>query len=125
MRRTTFTSVHESGAQSSLITTDTTLDEQDVGAILLIGADGVTLTLPAVATGLLYQVECNNDGYGIIMEPNNADNIAGFGVTGTDGDLWVLTSATAQKGDKIVLQYQDANGWIVTKTIGTWTQQSD
>lgn len=125
MRSTSFNSVRQSAAQSSAITTDVTLDALDVGATILVQADGVTVTLPAVATGLYYTIEVDGDGYGVTVEPNDADNIAGFGVTGTNGDLWVCTSSTAQKGDRLKLAYMNADGYVVTEEIGTWTQASD
>jgi hypothetical protein len=47
--------------------------------------------------------------------------VEGPDITGAnDGDR-INTKASARRGDLIDLEYSDANGWVITKVIGTWT----
>jgi len=109
-----------------LVAADKTLDEQDVGKQMFVTADARTITLPATATGLAFVVvNSMNDGGALVsVSPNANDLIGGPDYAGTDDKDWQNTKATARCGDRLEFQYKAATGWIVTKVVGTWAQES-
>ena len=109
-----------------LVAADLTLDIQDVGKQLYVTADAKVLTLPATATGLAYVVVNGmNDGASLVtISPAAADLIAGPDVAGADNKDWLNTKLTARCGDRLEFGYKDANGYIVTKVVGTWAQEA-
>lgn len=103
-------------------------DSNDVGTVQVIDTNGVTVTLPAVATGLTYRVMCGGaDGTVTLnVDVNGSDKILGgcsFGAL-DDGDMLTLTKATAKKGDYVELTYGNANGWYITDMVGIWVDGS-
>lgn len=111
---------------AELVAADLTLDIQDVGKQLYVTAAGKVITLPAIATGLSYVVVngMNDGACSITISPAAVDLIAGPDVAGVDDKDWLNPLATARCGDRLEFGYKDANGYIVTKVVGTWTQQA-
>jgi hypothetical protein len=109
-----------------LVASNKTLDVQDVGKQMYVTADAVVITLPATATEFNFVVVNGmNDGDGLIsISPNSSDLITGPDYAGTDNKDWQNTKATARCGDRIELQYRTATGYVVTKLVGTWAQES-
>jgi hypothetical protein len=116
----------EYDANIELVAADKTLDEQDCGKQMYVTADALTVTLPATATGLNFVVVNGmNDGDSLVLvSPNSSDLITGPDYAGTDNKDWQNTKATARAGDRLEFMYKAATGWIVTKVVGTWAQES-
>ena len=104
------------------------LDALDIGKQMystLVGTTGATITLPAVATGAKFVIVSgmqNADGP-VTIDPANADAIGGADhtlTTGNDGLALVNTKTSARCGDRAELEYGTADGWYVTKLVGTW-----
>ena len=116
------------------ITDNTTLDEADVNNILLVTADAKTITLPATAEGLKYIIANGgaNGTVGITISPNANDKIMGaiqngetiIRLSGTDNKDIVNTTATAKKGDYIILVADGVDGWYIEGGVGVWTEES-
>lgn len=106
-----------------LIDDNKTLDEQDTAKAFWVAADAKTITLPAVLA--LHCVIMNGmaDGGALItVAPNSADGIAYKDAASTDNKAILNTKATARRGDFIVIEYGDADGWQVTRARGTWAK---
>lgn len=82
-----------------------------------------TLTLPAVATMHRYIVRVGDNGLTVTISPNASDLIAGAGAAnsgaGADNKDVIFTNQPA--GSFIVLEYGDANGWAIVRSLGTFT----
>lgn len=115
----------EYDANIELVASNKTLDEQDCGKQMYVTADAVIVTLPATATGLNFVVVNGmNDGDSLVsVSPNASDLITGPDYAGTDNKDWQNTKLTARAGDRLEFMYKAATGWIVTKLVGTWTQE--
>jgi hypothetical protein len=111
---------------AELVAANKTLDEQDAGKQMIVTADAVVITLPAVAAGLHFTiVNGGNDGDQLIsISPNSSDEILGPDYAGTDDKDWQNTKATALCGDLIELQGGATAGWTVTNLKGTWAQEA-
>ena len=110
------------GFKAVTISDDTTLDAQDVGKCIFMDTDAKTLTLPAVE-GIAKLRVVNAGAYGTVgltIAPNANDMIESADQAVTDADTWANTKATANRGDYIDLEYGDANGWGITRMVGTW-----
>lgn len=109
-----------------LVAADKTLDIEDCGKQMYVTADAKTVTLPATATGLHFEIVNGGQAGDILVKvsPNANDMIKGPDYAGTDNKDWLNTKATARPGDRIVLDYESASGYIVTKLVGTWTQEA-
>lgn len=85
-----------------------------------------TLTLPAVATMHRYIVRVGDNGLTVTISPNASDLIAGAGAAnsgaGADDKDIVFTNQPA--GSFVVLEYGDANGWAIVRSLGTFTFQA-
>lgn len=110
-----------------------TLDAQDTGKLLWVDTDAKTITLPAIADGLGGVKIVNGGAYGAVavtVSPAAADMILGPDVTGADNKDLVNTKATAQRGDYIVLDLGDADGYVVTEmgnitgTVPVWAREA-
>lgn len=123
-KRTSFTSVREKGRVEEILTANKTLDAEDTGKVFRVQTNAITITLPATVVGLVFQIECDVDGVGFNVSPNASDKIMGPDYAGADNKDYILTAASAEKGDKIVLHGDGANGYFVANLIGTWTQEA-
>jgi hypothetical protein len=114
------------GKTMATVIDNTTLDATYSGKALWVTVDAKTMTMPAVEgmSGIMF---INGGAFGTIaltVSPNAADMIEGPGITGADDKDIVNTKATANRGDLIVIDYGDANGWVITKKKGTWARQA-
>lgn len=104
-----------------------TLDAEDSGKTIFVDTDAITLTLPAIATGLDGVRIVNIGAYGTILvtiSPQAADMILGPDITGADDKDLLNTKATAQRGDYVVLGGNDADGYSVQEMVGVWARQA-
>lgn len=116
---------HE-GLTAESVADNLTLDAQDTGKVLFVTADAKTITLPAVeGMGLVRIV--NGGAFGTVavtVSPNANDMVESVNAAGVDNKDIVNTKATACRGDYIDLEYGDANGWAVTRMVGTWAKEA-
>lgn len=110
------------GLVKETISTNKTLDAQDVGKVMFIDTDATVTTLPATATaGQIMLV--NIGAYGTVavtVSPQATDKIMGPDYAGADDTDLVNTKATAQRGDYVILESGHADGWKVNKIKGVW-----
>jgi hypothetical protein len=105
---------------------DKTLDNEDTGKLIYVTADDKTITLPAVA-GMAFRI-ANGGAFGTVeldVAPNASDLIIYKDSAGTDNHGLKNTKATAQRGDYLDIEYGDATGWIVRKSVGTWADKDN
>jgi len=122
---TAFRDPHE-GLTAETLTDNKTLDEQDSGKLFQIGTDAKVITLPAVA-GMAFRI-VNSGAFGVAIvdiAPNASDGLASPDRASTDNHGIVNTKATACRGDYVDIEYGDADGWIVTKMVGTWANKDN
>ena len=104
-----------------------TLDVQDNAKVILCNITTV-VTLPAVGAtlGPYTLVNCGQElatGYSncqITVTPGTDDLFYGPDITATDNDTLINTLATAKRGDLVRVDYCSADGWKITRMIGTW-----
>lgn len=104
-----------------------TLDAEDTGKLIWVDTDAFTLTLPAIADGLSGVKIVNGGGFGTIavtISPAAADKIHGPDITSADDKDLINTKATARRGDYVVLDFGDADGYAVAEMVGTWARQA-
>ncbi len=109
------------------ITADTTLDATHTGKLLWVSADGKFITLPAIATGLDGVLIVNGGAFGTIavnISPNASDMILGPDIIGADNKDLINTKATANRGDRVVIGGNDADGYAVQEISGTWAREA-
>lgn len=116
------------------IAADATLTAGDSGKVFLVGTDALTITLPATKKGLVYTfVNSGADGNNIITISPDADdaifgsvaNAAADSVSGGVDDKDIInTKATANKGDRITLMADGADGWYVLDGVGIWASEA-
>ncbi len=101
-----------------------TVDAEDVGKMLWVDTDGVTITLPTIEgiAGLRIGNLGSYGAVGITVAPGASDMVEAADVTAADNKGLVNTKATAARGDYIEIGYGDANGWGVTRKVGTWAR---
>ncbi len=110
-----------------VISANKTLDAEDTGKLFWVDTDAVTITLPAVAAGVFGVQIVNGGGFGAVavtISPNAADSILGPDITAADDKDLINTKATAKRGDYVVLDSGDADGYLVTELRGTWARQA-
>ena len=122
-----------SGKNVETLTASATLTADQSGRILQVATDGLTLTLPATKTGLVYLIQNTGaDGAaGITISPNASDKIMGcfnqngilVTLTGTDDKDVVNTKTTANKGDFFLIEADGSDGWYVRGASGIWTEE--
>ena len=98
-----------------------TVDAEDNGKMLWVDTDAVVITLPAVE-GIGVGVG-NIAAYGVsgvTVAPNALDMVEGPDITAADNKGVVNTKATARRGDYVLLEMGDANGWRISKKVGVW-----
>lgn len=104
-----------------------TLDAQDTGKCIFVDTDAITLTLPAIADGLGGVKIVNIGAYGTIavtIAPQAVDMILGPDITAADNKALINTKATAQRGDYVVIDLGDADGYVATELRGVWARQA-
>lgn len=106
-----------------------TFDAQDTGKVFFVDAagDADALTLPAIADGLggIKIVAIGAFGTTLVkIDPAAADMILGPDITGADNKDLLLTKATQRRGDYVVLDLGDADGYVVTEMVGTWAREA-
>ena len=104
-----------------------TLDAQDTGKVFFVDTDAFVITLPAIADGLGGAKIVNIGAFGTIavtLSPAAADMILGPDITGADNKDLINTKATARRGDFVVLDLGDADGYVVTEMVGTWAREA-
>ena len=115
------------------VTASKTLSYEESGSVFLVGTDELAITLPATKKGVKYTiVNSGADGNNIItISPNANDAIFGTianaaadsvasGVV--DKDL-INTKATANKGDRVTIVGDGAEGWYIVEGVGIWASQ--
>ena len=110
-----------------VISANKTLDAEDTGKLFWVDSDAVTISLPAVAAGVFGCQIVNGGSYGTVavtISPNSVDMILGPDITGADDKDLINTKATAKRGDAVVLDSGDADGYLATELRGTWARQA-
>ena len=113
------------GLTAETLSANKTLDAQDTGKLFQVDTDATVITLPAVAK-MGFRI-ANGAAYGVsivTISPNANDGIQGTDLTSTDNKDLINTKATANRGDLVDLEYGDATGWVVTRTVGTWAKEA-
>lgn len=109
------------------VSVDKTLDAQDCGKLFWVDTDAKTITLPAIADGLGGCLIVNGGAFGTVavtISPAAADMILGPDITGADNKDLINTKATACRGDRVVLDLGDADGYVVHDLVGTWAREA-
>ena len=109
------------------ISADKTLDAEDTGKVFFVDTDAKVVTLPAIADGLGGVKIVNIGAFGTVLvaiSPAAADMILGPDITGADNKDLLNTKATAKRGDYVVLDLGDADGYVVTEMVGTWAREA-
>lgn len=119
---TNFKRLFEMDRQKEEIDSNTTLVADDHCGKALIVTASATLTLPASATGVIFDIYNGGNAAGeveITITPNGTDDIGGDGNTSANVDV-VNTLATAKPGDRIRLIGAGNGAWFVDHVVGTW-----
>lgn len=120
------------------VTENKTLTAAESGLVQNVTAASVTVTLPATATVGTFivrdgGVKATSGPTGAIVsaaapkiDPDNADTIAGFNVSGTsaDGKYLYQAAATAAPGDEVVITNGPTNGGYVESSRGDWLREA-
>lgn len=116
------------------ITASKTLTEADNGKVFLIGTDALVVTLPPTFVGGKFTfINSGADGNNIItLSPDAADaifgTIANATADSTSGGVvdkdFVNTKSTANKGDRVTLVADGADGWYVSEGVGIWASEA-
>lgn len=109
------------------ISANKTLDAEDTGKLFWVDTDAVTITLPAIADGLHGVKLVNGGAFGAVAvtaSPAAADKIHGPDITSADDKDLINTKATARRGDYVVLDLGDADGYAVAELKGIWARQA-
>lgn len=106
-----------------------TFDAQDTGKVFFVDSDGDgdALTLPSIADGLGGVKIVAISAFGttqVKIDPAAADMILGPDISGGDNKDLLLTKATQRRGDYVVLDLGDTDGYVVTEMVGTWTREA-
>lgn len=109
------------------ISINKTLDAQDSGKVFFVDTDATVTTLPAIADGLGGVKIVNIGAFGTVavnLSPAALDMVLGPDITGLDNKDLINTKATAKRGDYVVLDLGDADGYVVTEMVGTWAREA-
>lgn len=108
------------------ISTATTLSQTAHSGVLVNVTATCTLTLPAVVLAMRFPIRVGKAGITVTISPNASDLIAGAGAAssgvGADNKDVIFTNQPA--GSYIVLEAQDATGWTIAESLGTFTFES-
>ena len=109
-----------------VLTTAKTVDALDIGKAMCSATTGVVFTLPTTATGSKYTfINVGQDGDAeISVSPASTDAISGRDTPGVDNKDWINTLATARCMDMLIVEYESSTGYIITKQIGTWAEET-
>lgn len=128
------------GRNYVLVTANKTLTAADQGTVQRVGADGVVITLPSTAAGLVFTIQnggaaptgtpvgaAGDASVGLTIAPQAADGVTGFGVTTPAVNKGLtVTKANSLVGDEVTLEASGTAGvgaWNVTKSFGSgWTR---
>ncbi len=111
----------------------TVVNAADGDIVVIANADNDVVTLPAVAAGNLGQrvtvLSLAADGAAkVSISPNASDGIygtvVGVSLSGTDDKDAVLTKATMNKGDYIILVSDGSTGWAVIGGVGVFASEA-
>ena len=110
------------------ITSDSTLTPADSGKTILMGANGVDITLPSAALGLEFQIiqsadystavctiiqaAATEDFYGAVYGSTQGENAATDADVGAASNTKITFSSASLKGDRVRL-ISDGTGWYV------------
>ncbi len=118
---------YASRTKRETLSANKTLDAEDTGKLFWVNTDAVIITLPAIADGLGGAMVVNGGAFGTIavtISPAAVDMILGPDITGADNKDLINTKATAKRGDRVVLDLGDADGYVVTELVGTWAREA-
>ena len=118
-----FVDPHE-GLLAESTAVDLLLDGQDNGKVIFVTADAKTITLPAIAQGIVCRI-VNAGAFGTIavnISPDAGDGIFAPNLTNTDNKDLINTKATACRGDYADIYPIDLTGWGA-KIKGTWAKE--
>lgn len=110
------------------LTTNTTLTKAYSGALLLIGAANLVISLPATEKGLefifILQAAGLSAGTGLSVSPVALDKIMGNGFTAADNKDAILAGASDRDGDSATFSADGADGYYIRAVTGTWTREA-
>ena len=117
-----------SSAGIKTVTADATLIPADSGKTILMGANGVDITLPSAAAGLEFQIiqsadystavctiiqaAASEDFYGAVYGSTQGENAATDADVGASANTKITFSSASLKGDRVRL-VSDGTGWYV------------
>lgn len=110
-----------------VLSANKTLDAEDTGKLFWVDTDAFTITLPAVAAGVFGVKVVNGGSFGAIavtISPNASDSILGPDITAQDDKDLINTKATAKRGDFVVIDSGDADGYLAAEVVGIWARQA-
>jgi hypothetical protein len=119
------------------VTENKTLAAVDSGLVQNVIATDVTVSVPATATQGVWTirdggVKSANGPKGAItraaipkVDPDNADTLSGFNVTGTAADGKFITNTGGRVGDEVTIQNNGAtNGGHIIGNRGDWLREA-
>lgn len=98
-----------------------TLALTDCGIVQNVTASA-TITLLATVVGAVFNIRVGKEGITVNVSPNASDKIAGNGFTATDDKDLIFTNQPA--GSMVQLVGDGANGWMVSRILGTATRET-
>lgn len=105
-----------------------TLTASDSGKLFKVTAADLVITLPATAAGLRFAFVLAaaglSAGTGLSISPQATDKIMGNGFTSLDDKDAILAGASDREGDMLEVVADGADGWYITRVVGTWTRQA-
>lgn len=116
-------------SKRELLSGTKTFDAEDSGKLFAVDADGDAdaLTLPALADGFAGAVILAIGAFGttaVTISPAAADMILGPDITGADNKDLICTKATQRRGDFVLLEGGDADGYHVSQLRGIWAREA-
>lgn len=116
----------------SALTVSTSLTSSSCGKIYSANTGTLVVTLPSTAAGCKIGLFNNTTSQQQSIKPATADKIWGSAdaipavasrttFTGIDAQAIINTGATAKPGDYIEVIGDGSDGWLITKTTGSWT----
>jgi hypothetical protein len=121
-------SLNGSFIQTKSVTADATLEDTDSGKVILLGANGVDVTLPSAAIGLNFtiilaadydtavctvvQAAASEDFYGAIYGSTQGENAATDGDVAAASNTKITFASASLRGDRVEL-VSDGTGWYV------------